>query len=534
MMQLSIRQRFFILVLISVLITLLIAGFGWYENYVARHTVDSMVKVTSAVRNSMQADMMHDGIRGDVYRFANAIAQNRDRAVLADVRKDLSENVEQMHHAFDAVLPQDLADDNARAAVASAAGVVKEYTAAALAAVAAIEKNPADAHVALDVYELAFKKTEVALDHSGRAIESMSGNISDGIYVTLGKVQWWSAGVIFLGIALMLTLSFMMIRSIMTPLGHMNEAIANLNRAEGDLSIRLPAATAELGEISSLFNVFLDKVTQVIGNVQASSQELSTASAQIAVGNQDLSSRTESASSLLQHAATSVESITATAHHSATAAREASHMVTNASAVAAKGGDVVSRVVSTMDEINAASRKIGDIIGVIDGIAFQTNILALNAAVEAARAGEQGRGFAVVASEVRSLAQRSAEAAREIKVLIGTSMGKVELGSQLVRDAGSTMTEIVASVNNVSTIIHDITNAAVEQSTGIVQVNTTVANLDRSTQENAALVEETAACAQQVSEQAQRLEQTISVFKIPGQPVVKRQVAGAHLRRIKA
>jgi methyl-accepting chemotaxis protein len=234
---------------------------------------------------------------------------------------------------------------------------------------------------------------------------------------------------------------------------------------------------------------------------------------QMAAGNQELSKRTDLSSSSLQQAAASVEQITVTMRHSADSARQANELASSASAVAAKGGDAVSRVVTTMDEINVASRKISDIISVIDGIAFQTNILALNAAVEAARAGEQGRGFAVVAAEVRSLAQRSAEAAREIKGLIGTSVQKVEAGGQYVKDAGNTMGEIVASVKRVSSMIHEITNAATEQSAGISLVNDTVNGLDRSTQQNAALVEQTAAAAGQMAEQAKALAQTVSVFR---------------------
>jgi methyl-accepting chemotaxis protein len=208
-----------------------------------------------------------------------------------------------------------------------------------------------------------------------------------------------------------------------------------------------------------------------------------------------------------------MEEITATVRQSADSAHQASEYAVTASQVAAKGGQAVSLVVGTMDEINVASRKIGDIIGVIDGIAFQTNILALNAAVEAARAGEQGRGFAVVAAEVRSLAQRSAEAAREIKVLIGSSVEKVAAGSQLVRDAGATMNEIVASVGRVSSMIQEITHAAAEQKTGISLINETVTALDQSTQQNAALVEETAAVSNDMTEQVKVLEKTVSVFK---------------------
>ncbi|MCI1193720.1 methyl-accepting chemotaxis protein [Calidifontimicrobium sp. SYSU G02091] len=218
----------------------------------------------------------------------------------------------------------------------------------------------------------------------------------------------------------------------------------------------------------------------------------------------------------LRQAASSMEQLTGTVAHSADAAAQANQLASSAAQVARRGGEVVGQVVSTMDEINASSKKIADIIGVIDGIAFQTNILALNAAVEAARAGEQGRGFAVVAGEVRSLAQRSAEAAKEIKALIGTSVDKVETGSKLVADAGATMNEIVASVQRVSDIIGEISAAAREQSSGLGQVNAAVADLDRMTQQNAALVEQSAAAAESLKEQAKRLADVVATFRLQG------------------
>ncbi len=234
------------------------------------------------------------------------------------------------------------------------------------------------------------------------------------------------------------------------------------------------------------------------------------------MGNQDLSQRTEQTAASLQQTASSMELLTGTVQHSAESSRQASGLAANAAEVAVRGGAVVAQVVQTMGEISDSSRRIGDITGVIDSIAFQTNILALNAAVEAARAGEQGRGFAVVASEVRSLAQRSADAAKEIKALIGASVERVEGGSRLVAQAGETMTEIVASVRRVSDIVAEITSAAAEQAGSIGQVGQSVSHLDQMTQQNAALVEESAAASQSLRDQAGRLTEAVSRFKLQG------------------
>ena len=252
----------------------------------------------------------------------------------------------------------------------------------------------------------------------------------------------------------------------------------------------------------------------MVAEVRMSTDSIATASAEIAQGNNDLAHRTEQTSSNLQATASSMDALTATVQHSTDNSRQASALAASASSVAQRGGAVVTQVVSTMQEIDASSKKISDIIGVIDGIAFQTNILALNAAVEAARAGEQGRGFAVVASEVRSLAQRSAEAAKEIKGLIDTSVGKVESGTRLVTDAGATMEEIVQSVRRVADVIGEITAAATTQSSGIAGVNQAIGDLDQMTQQNAALVEQSAAAAESLREQADRMKEAVAVFRV--------------------
>jgi methyl-accepting chemotaxis protein len=307
--------------------------------------------------------------------------------------------------------------------------------------------------------------------------------------------------------------SIFLVRTICQPLTDIVHAADTVGN--GDLTVHIDTSRQdELGDVMRSLAHMRDSLGALVGQVRQSTDNISVASSEVAIGNHDLSSRTEQTAANLQITAASMEELTATVSQSADAARQANQLAGSASEVARRGGSVVSQVVATMEEINNSSKKISEIITVIDGIAFQTNILALNAAVEAARAGEQGRGFAVVASEVRSLASRSAEAAKEIKSLIGTSVDRVEAGSRLVRDAGSTMHEIVASVQKVSDMISEITAAAAEQSGGITQVNESVAMLDQMTQQNAALVEEGAAAAESLKEQAASLAKAMERFKL--------------------
>ncbi len=311
---------------------------------------------------------------------------------------------------------------------------------------------------------------------------------------------------------------FWLVRHIMKQLGGEPVYAVEVARliSEGDFS---RAVALDKGDTSSLLyaiNAMRQNLTGTIGDIRNATETIATASSQIAAGNLDLSSRTEEQASSLEETASSMEELTSTVKQNAENARQANQLVVSTADVAVKGGQVVGQVVDTMASIKDSSRKIADIIGVIDGIAFQTNILALNAAVEAARAGEQGRGFAVVASEVRNLAQRSASAAKEIKDLIEDSVGKVDAGGKLVDEAGKTMDEVVSSVKRVTDIMSEIAAASQEQSSGIEQVNQAIAQMDEVTQQNAALVEEAAAAAESLQDQAARLADAVSVFRLDG------------------
>jgi len=317
---------------------------------------------------------------------------------------------------------------------------------------------------------------------------------------------------VLLSVALALTLT----RAIARPL---QEVAAQLGRvAQGDLSADLQQISRgdEIGQVYHSTHDMTQALRRVVGEVRQASERLEIGSAEIAQGNHDLSARTESQASALEQTAASMAQLNGTVQENAESARQANQLAQNASQVALQGGEVVAQVVGTMHGINEASRKISDIIQVIDGIAFQTNILALNAAVEAARAGEQGRGFAVVASEVRSLAGRSADAAREIKALIGTSVARVEQGSQQVDQAGQTMSEVVSAIHQVTDIMGHIARASQTQSADVAKVGQAVAQMDQDTQHNAALVEQMAAAASSLQNQAQELVQTVAVFKFAG------------------
>jgi methyl-accepting chemotaxis protein len=326
-------------------------------------------------------------------------------------------------------------------------------------------------------------------------------------------MQWQVlSGVIALAIGAVL--AWVISRSITVPL---QQAVTIARRvADGELDVRTTGVIGrdEITDLLQALQAMSGNLSRIVGQVRSGTETIAVASREIASGNADLSSRTESQASSLEQTASSMEQLTETVRQNADNAQQANQMVTSASGVALRGGAVVGQVVSTMSAITDSAHKIVDIIGVIDGIAFQTNILALNAAVEAARAGEQGRGFAVVASEVRSLAQRSAAAAKEIKGLIGDSVDKVEAGTRLADEAGRTMQEIVSSVQHVANIMAEITAASQEQSAGIAEVNQAISQMDEMTQQNSALVEQASAAAESLQQQAVLLTQAVALFKL--------------------
>ena len=488
-----------------------------------------MAKTEEALGNSIEiakraklADAWLAGQQLNVTR-ALAIAKSADHAALMDYFEPMVQATGAQIDDIQKTLEATIVSERGRALFTDASAKRQAFL-DARTKVSALHKAGNDDAAAAMVASAMLPAAESYVK-SVQGLETYQAELSDANIAAaradVASSEMLLLGLLAGGVLIGMGMAWFTARSITQPLKQalsVASAIAN-----NDLSRPVHSQRGdELGELLRELDQMRNSLHQVVSQVRGSSGSITTASAEIATGNQDLSERTEQTSSNLQQAASSMEQLTGAVRQSADSARQAEQLASSAAEVAARGGQVVSEVVATMNEINTSSKRISDIIGVIDGIAFQTNILALNAAVEAARAGEQGRGFAVVASEVRSLAGRSAEAAREIKVLIGASVDKVESGSRLVADAGHTMTEIVSSVQRVSDIIGEITAAASEQSDGIGQINSAVSQLDQMTQQNAALVEQSAAAAESLKDQAVRLSDVMSIFRLdsPGSSAV--------------
>jgi methyl-accepting chemotaxis protein len=433
----------------------------------------------------------------------------KEQAVIADAQKAIAEHFDRLQKA--------VTEERGKAAVQAALDARKNYAAG---------QERFLKHVELQARSDAIKMLSSDLRPHQRAyFEAVDRLVSvqNELMVTASKdaaQQYQSSrnlmiGAIVMALLLGIAVAFYNTGAITGPI---REAVAVAGRvASGDLSSRIEVHSKdETGRLLQALKQMNESLVKIVGEVRSGSEAIGGGTRQIASGNADLSQRTEEQASSLEETASSMEELTSTVKQNAENARQANQLALGASDVAVKGGSVVRQVVGTMASINESSKKIVDIIGVIDGIAFQTNILALNAAVEAARAGEQGRGFAVVATEVRNLAQRSAAAAKEIKALIGDSVDKVGAGSKLVDEAGKTMEEIVASVKRVTDIMSEITAASQEQSAGIEQVNQAIAQMDEVTQQNAALVEEAAAAAESLQERARNLQAAVSVFTMDG------------------
>ncbi|WP_413457014.1 methyl-accepting chemotaxis protein [Herbaspirillum huttiense] len=483
----------------------------YHSNRIADAASYSAVNTVPSLLTLGEAGEAIFRIRVGIWRYAAAT----DPAVRAKLEKSMNTNRDKVIAAFDRYEKEDLSDATDRQLLQADRDAFADYEKSRQAVVAlgaagkteeallAVEHQVVPPGDKLIGALAAHRQYNAQLGQQGvqTAQASLRSAVLQAVLMSLAVC------------AVVAVVSLLISRTISTSLG---EAIMTARAiATGDLSKRIRRrANDEVGQLMQAIQQMTDSLVRIVSDVRSSAGTIATATAEIAAGNLDLSARTESQAGSIEETASAMEQLTATVRQNADNAQQANVLATSASSVATEGGQAVQQVVRTMEEINASSLKIVDIISVIDGIAFQTNILALNAAVEAARAGEQGRGFAVVASEVRSLAQRSAAAAREIKELIDDSVGKVESGSRLVAHAGETMEQVVRSVRRVSDIVADITAASAEQSDGIVQVNQAIGLMDQATQQNAALVEQAAAASQSMREQAAGLSAAVAVFKL--------------------
>ncbi|WP_225864093.1 methyl-accepting chemotaxis protein [Ideonella benzenivorans] len=454
---------------------------------------------------------------GQVRHFEKSIVIDHAAAdTVTAHRQHWSEATRQLQQQFKALLEGD--DDANNAVARDALQKVDAYLAAADGVLASASGSAEDSTALDQKLQPAREQLQAAEDGVNRIQTLVDQDIAaaqERFATEMTRLGWIFGAAMLAVLLVVLPMTLLNSASITLPVHHARDIALAI--AQGDLTRDIHATGRdETAELLQALDHMQKSLRQLVGEVRDSSQRIHMASQEVASGNADLSSRTEQTASNLEETASAMEELTATVRDSATSAGHASELADSAAQVARRGGDAVAQVVDTMDEINRSSHKIADIIGVIDGIAFQTNILALNAAVEAARAGEQGRGFAVVASEVRSLAGRSAEAAREIKTLISASVEKVENGARQVQDAGATMNEIVSSVQRVNDIIQEISTAASEQSKGIDQVNVAVVQLDQMTQQNAALVEQSTASAESLKDQAGRLNEVVARFHLGG------------------
>ena len=512
--RLSIRARLYFGTIFSLVLLVIIGAMGFIALDRTRGTLE--VLFSQRVQTLTDMSDLRTAL-GDLRRAEKDIIINFNNTVeVAALRESWGKTLAALRKSLAEVRQVQAGDAAFVAAIDKSLDEIKQYEAGIVPIFDQIERAQIDGAgggAYADRLKTHMEATDQLFSRLATSAREQMQEARQGVDTLAATMSGLIGVALVLALAVLIPLTYLSVRSITRSLAQARDLAERI--AGGDLSGDTQALNHdEVGQLVTAMGRMQQSLRGLVRQVQDAAGNISTASSEIATGNHDLSQRTEQTAANLEEAASSMEMLTSTVQQSAQASRQASDFASSAAEVAARGGAVVSQVVSTMDQITTSSRKIADITGVIDSIAFQTNILALNAAVEAARAGEQGRGFAVVASEVRSLAQRSAGAAKEIKELIGSSVERVEDGSRLVSQAGQTMTEIVGSVRRVSGIIHEITASAAEQSDNIGHISQSVTQLDQKTQQNAALVEQSTAASESLREQALQLTRAVSQFKL--------------------
>ena len=512
--RLSIRARLYFGTIFSLVLLVIIGAMGFIALDRTRGTLE--VLFSQRVQTLTDMSDLRTAL-GDLRRAEKDIIINFNNTVeVAALRESWGKTLAALRKSLAEVRQVQAGDAAFVAAIDKSLDEIKQYEAGIVPIFDQIERAQIDGAgggAYADRLKTHMEATDQLFSRLATSAREQMQEARQGVDTLAATMSGLIGVALVLALAVLIPLTYLSVRSITRSLAQARDLAERI--AGGDLSRDTQALNHdEVGQLVTAMGRMQQSLRGLVRQVQDAAGNISTASSEIATGNHDLSQRTEQTAANLEEAASSMEMLTSTVQQSAQASRQASDFASSAAEVAARGGAVVSQVVSTMDQITTSSRKIADITGVIDSIAFQTNILALNAAVEAARAGEQGRGFAVVASEVRSLAQRSAGAAKEIKELIGSSVERVEDGSRLVSQAGQTMTEIVGSVRRVSGIISEITASSAEQSDNIGQISQAVGQLDQMTQQNAALVEQSTAASESLREQALQLTRAVSQFKL--------------------
>jgi methyl-accepting chemotaxis protein len=489
----------------------LVGGMGFLTHAKLGHAIDSTVVVGTALQASQQADMMHDAVRGDTQLGLIGALRN-DPAAIAEAEKGLAEHVRVFRDAL-ARLDALAIDPDSREALKQAMPLVDQYADIAHQTLLASKADPQAATAAAARMQTSFLELETKMAALSDSIEQTSARIKTEAADSVDRAVWSIAAALVMA-SLGMMLSALWLAARMTrPITLAVEAGHELAQGNLTATIRVEGSDESIQLLQAMQQI-QSNLGRIVHGVQCNAEQVASASVQIAQSNNDLSRRTEDQASALEQTSATMEQLGTTVRHNADNAQQANQLAQGACDIASKGGVVMAQVSERMQGINASSVRITDIISVIDGIAFQTNILALNAAVEAARAGEQGRGFAVVATEVRNLAHRSASAAKEIKVLVTGSVEQVRQGSTLVEEASRTMEQIVASIQRVNQIMAEISTASAEQSQGVSQVGQAVTQMDSVTQQNAAMIEQSAAAADLLKEQAQQLVGAMSVFRL--------------------